>query len=164
MTCNLRGCPQPSATPNRILASLAVCLPLLFSACTQDAPERVPRGAEAAAPAEQPEGAAAGGPVELVEAEYKTVRHPDKRFYATIQPDGLQVSFMTVMGNFGSYTFPMERFVVGQPAYLSCPGSPDLLPLRVVRLQGDANQRYRIEWLPESPVATDGASSVVRSY
>jgi len=102
--------------------------------------------------------------VELQEGEYQTVRHPEKRYFATIWPDGLQVSFPAVQGHFGSYTFQQEKFPVGEPMFLSCPGSPDLLPMRVVRLDSiEADQRYRIEWLAESPAASDGAGRVVHS-
>lgn len=102
--------------------------------------------------------------VELREAEHKTVRHPDKRYYATIWPDGIQVSFDTAQGHFGSYTFPHKEFPSGEPMCLSCPGSPDLLPMRVVRLNGEANHKYKIEWLAKSPTTSDGACKVVSSY
>ena len=100
--------------------------------------------------------------IELREVEHKTAKHPEKKYYAQIWPDGLQVSFNTAQGHFGSYTFPSEEFPVGEPVFLSCPGSPDLLPMRVVRLN-EAND-YKIEWLAKSPATSDGAGKVVRSY
>lgn len=101
--------------------------------------------------------------VELREAEHKTAKHPEKKYYTTIWPDGLQVSFHTIQGHFGSYTFPREEFPLGELAFLSCPGSPDLLPMRVVRLNdSEVNQKYKIEWLAKPP-ATSGGVRVVRS-
>ena len=106
--------------------------------------------------------------VELREAEYKTVQHPEKKYFATIWPDGLQVSFNTAQGHFGSYTFPHKAFPLGEPAFLSCPGSPDLLPMRVILIKGANNDLndyhdYKVEWLDKPPPTSDGAK-VVRSY
>ena len=106
--------------------------------------------------------------IELREAEYKTVQHPEKKYFATILPDGLQVSFHTAQGHFGSYTFPTREFPLGEPVFLLCPGSPDLLPMRVVLIKGDNNDSneyhdYKIEWLAKSPATSDG-SKVIHSY
>lgn len=99
--------------------------------------------------------------IELREAEHKTAKHPEKKYFASIWPDGLQVSFHATQGHFGSYTFPHDAFPLRGRTFLSCPGSPELLPMRVVRLNG-AND-YKIEWLAESPVTSDGADKIVRS-
>jgi hypothetical protein len=106
--------------------------------------------------------------VKMREAEHKTVQHPEKKYFAKIWPDGLQVSFHTAQGHFGSYTFPHKEFLLGEPAFLLCPGSPDLLPVRVVLINGANNDLnvyhdYEIEWLDKSP-ATAGETRVVRSY
>lgn len=106
--------------------------------------------------------------IELREAEHKTVQHPEKKYFATILPDGLQVSFHTAQGHFGSYTFPTREFRLGEPVFLLCPGSPDLLPMRVVLIKGDNNDSneyhdFKIEWLARSPATSDG-SKVVHSY
>lgn len=126
-----------------------ICLGIFILACPQNAAKQ-------------------GWSVELREAEYKAVQHPEKKYYANIQPDGLQVSFHTAQGHFGSYTFPHKAFPQGEPAFLSCPGSPDLLPMRVVLIKGandDLNvyHDYKIEWLDKSPEASDKAH-IVRSY
>jgi hypothetical protein len=109
-----------------------------------------------------------GWSIELREAEHKTVQHPEKKYFATILPDGLQVSFHTTQGHFGSYTFPHKAFLLGEPTFLLCPGSPDLLPMRVVFIKGANNDLndyhdYKIEWLDKSPASSDGRK-VVRSY
>lgn len=107
--------------------------------------------------------------IELREAEHKTAQHPEKKYYASIQPDGIQVSFHTEQGHFGSYTFPHKAFTTGEPAYLLCPGSPELLPMRVVLIRGANNDLnvyhdYKIEWLDKSPRTSGGATKVVQSY
>jgi hypothetical protein len=109
-----------------------------------------------------------GSIIELREAEHKAAQHPEKKYYANVQPDGLQVSFHTAQGHFGSYTFPHKAFTQGEPSFLSCPGSPDLLPMRVALVRGASNDLnvyhdYRIEWLDNSP-ATSGGARIVRSY
>jgi hypothetical protein len=132
--------------PNLFFTLTVMAIFLL--ACTKDGPKQ-------------------GRSVELREAEHKTVQHPEKKYFASIWPDGLQVSFHTAQGHFGSYTFPHKEFQLGEPAFLSCPGSPDLLPMRAVLIKGskDSNDYhdYRIEWLDKSPATSDG-TRIVRSY
>ncbi len=151
MLCKMLRHANPISLRNLFCTSVVVCLAIFVTACSRD-------------PANSQNPAEDAWSVELREAEYKTVRHPEKRYYASIEPDGLQVSFNTAQGHFGSYTFPVREFPLGEPVFLLCPGSPDLLPMRVVRLNGEANQRYKIEWLAESPATSDGARKVVRSY
>jgi hypothetical protein len=132
-----------------LFTSAMICLAIFVTACAQD-------------PAEH------AWSIELREAEHKTVQHPEKKYFATIWPDGLQVSFHTEQGHFGSYTFPTKEFPLGEPVFLLCPGSPDLLPMRVVLIKGDKNDSneyhdYKIEWLAKSPATSDGAK-VARSY
>ena len=145
---------NPVMVRNVLLASAVVCLAIFLSACSLGTSKQ-DRGES-------------GWSIELREAEHKTVQHPEKKYFATIWPDGLQVSFHTAQGHFGSYTFPTKEFPLGEPVFLSCPGSPDLLPMRVALIKGDKNDSndyhdYKIEWLPNSPATSDGAK-VVRSY
>ena len=141
---------NPVSLRNLFFTSIVICLAIFVLACAQD-------------PAQH------AWSIELREAEYKTVQHPEKKYFAKIWPDGLQVSFHTAQGHFGSYTFPHKEFPLGEPVFLSCPGSPELLPVRVVLIKGDNKNLndyhdYKIEWLAESPVTSDGARKVVRSY
>ena len=101
----------------------------------------------------------AGTAVTLREAEHKTSKHPSKKYYVNIWPDGPQVSFLNTSGNFASYTFPTEAFPLNQPCALLSPGSPNLLPLRVTRV---GPNDYRIEWLEAPPSAE--TLKVVKSY
>ena len=154
MFCRFLRHANPVMVRNVLFTSAMICLAVFVSACA--------RG-----PAKQ-DRAETGWIVELREAEHKTVQHPEKKYYATIWPDGLQVSFHTAQGHFGSYTFPTREFPLGEPVFLLCPGSPDLLPMRVVLIKGDNNDSneyhdYKIEWLDKSPTALDGAK-IVRSY
>jgi hypothetical protein len=102
-----------------------------------------------------------GWSIELREVEHKGVKHPEKHYFASILPGGLRVSFDTTQGHFGIYEFPHKEFPLGETAFLLCPGSPDFLPMRVVRLN-EAND-YKIEWLAKSPATSDGRK-VVRSH
>ena len=166
MLCKIFRYTNPVRVLNLLFTSAVICLaPLFVFSCQERTRETtVPIGTKvteerssAQAPAEH------AWSIELREEEYKTVRHPEKRFYADIWSTGLQVHFKTALGHFGTYEFAHEKFPVGVPAFLSCPGSPDLLPLRVVRLnEGEVNYCYKIEWLAKSPATSDGASIVVR--
>jgi hypothetical protein len=97
--------------------------------------------------------------VEMREDEHKTTRHPTKKFYASIWPDGIQVSFAKGEDSFPSYTFPAKDFVLGEATYLLSPAMPSLLPMRVTRI---AENDFRLEWLKESPAA-DG-TKIVESW
>ena len=101
----------------------------------------------------------AGPAVTLIEREHKTIKHPTKKYYLTIWPDGPQVSFENIYGNFASYTFPTEGFTLNEPCALLSRGSPDLLPVLATRV---GPNDYRIEWLEASPSA--GSVRVVKSY
>jgi hypothetical protein len=98
--------------------------------------------------------------VELREEEHKTIKHPNKKTYATIQTDGLQVSFQSDEVHFPSYTFAHKEFHLGEPVFLSSPGSKDLLPMRVVLIKRSEDPKdyhvYRIEWLDKAPATSDG--------
>ena len=157
MLCKMLRHANPVSLGNRFFTSVVICLAIFVPACTQDSAKH------AQGPAEDARS------VELREAEHKTVQHPEKKYFATIWPDGLQVSFHTAQGHFGSYTFPHKEFPLGEPVFLLCPGSPELLPMRVALIKGDKNDLndyhdYKIEWLAESPATSDGARKVVRSY
>jgi len=148
---------NPVRVRNLLFTSAVICLALFVSAFAQAPAEHGQRQRFAQDPPKH------AWIVELREEEYKTVRHPEKRFYADIWSTGLQVHFKTALGHFGTYEFAHEKFPVGETAFLSCPGSPDLLPLRVVRLNdSEVNYCYKIEWLAKSPATSDGASIVVR--
>ena len=150
MLCKMFRHANAVSLGNLVCTSVVVCLAIFVTACSRDP-------ANSQNPAEDPWS------VELREAEYKTAMHPEKRYFATILPEGVVVRFPTAQGNFGSYTFLREEFPLGEPAFLSCPGSPDLLPMRVVRLNdSEVNQKYKIEWLAEPPATSDGVR-VVRS-
>ena len=154
MFCKMLTSASALMVRNELFTSAMICLALLVPACA-------PR------PAKQ-DRAEPGWIIEVREAQHKTVQHPEKKYYATIQPDGLQVSFHTAQGHFGSYTFPTREFPLGEPVFLLCPGSPDLLPMRVVLIKGNNNDSneyhdYKIEWLDKPPAKPDGAK-VVRSY
>jgi hypothetical protein len=56
--------------------------------------------------AQTPEG---NWTAELRESEHKTIRHPTRKFYASIWPDGVQVSFKNGAESFPTYTFPAEN-------------------------------------------------------
>ena len=103
--------------------------------------------------------------VELREDEHKTIKHPDKKVYVQIQFDGLQVSFPSDQGHFPSYTFEHDKFQIGEPVFLSCPGSKDLLPMRVelVKRSNDPKDYhvYKIEWLENAP-ATSSGTRIIR--
>ena len=106
--------------------------------------------------------------VEVREAEHKAARSPNKKYTASILPDGLQVSFHTTQGHLGFYTFPHKEFRQGEPVFLLSPGSPELLPMRVLLIKGAPNDLnefhdYRIEWLDQPP-ANAGGTRVVRSF
>jgi len=138
---------------NLLFALVAIYLVIFVSACLRF---------------EKHSGTEHAWSVELREAEHKTVQHPEKKYSAKILPDGLQVSFHTAQGHFGSYTFPHKEFSLGEPMFLLCPGSPDLLPMRVALIKGSNNDLndyhdYKIEWLDKSP-ATSGGTRIVRSY
>lgn len=153
MFCKMLRHANPVMVRNVLFTSAMICLAIFVPACAQ--------GPAKQNPAEH------AWSIELREAEYKTVEHPEKKYSATILPDGLRVSFHTAQGHFGSYTFPAKEFPPGEPVFLLCPGSPDLLPMRVVLIKGDNNDSnayhdYKIEWLAESP-ATSGGARVVRS-
>jgi hypothetical protein len=98
--------------------------------------------------------------VELREIEHKTIKHPDKKIYAQIQFDGLQVSFPSDQGHFPSYTFAHNEFQLGEPVFLSSPGSKDLLPMRVVLIKRSEDPTdyhvYKIEWLEKTPATASG--------
>lgn len=98
--------------------------------------------------------------VELREDEHKTVKHPDKKNYATILSNGLQVSFQGDQVHFPSYTFAHKEFQLDEPVFLSCPGSEDLLPMRVelIKRSKDAKDYhvYKIEWLDKAPARSSG--------
>ena len=154
MFCKMLTSAIPVMVRNAVFTSAMISLAILVPAC-------------ALGPAKQ-DRAESGWTIELREGEHKTVRHPDKKYFAMIWPDGLQVSFHTAQGHFGSYTFPVKEFPLGEPVFLLCPGSPDLLPMRVVLIKGDSNDSnayhdYKIEWLDKSP-ATSAGTKVVRSY
>ncbi|HKO42713.1 MAG TPA: hypothetical protein VJU84_05460 [Pyrinomonadaceae bacterium] len=154
MFCKILRHANPVMVRNVLFTSAMLCQAIIVSGCAQG-------------PAKQ-NRAEPGWIIEVLEAEHKTVQHPEKKYYATIQPDGLQVSFHTAQGHFGSYTFPARDFPLGEPVFLLCPGSPDLLPMRVVLIKGDSNDSndyhdYMIEWLDKPPATPDGAK-VVRSY
>jgi hypothetical protein len=154
MFCKMLTSTSPLTVRNELFTSAMICLAILVPAC-------------ALGPA-NPGRTEQAWTIELREAEHKTVQHPEKKYFATIWPDGLQVSFHTAQGHFGSYTFPTKEFPLGEPVFLSCPGSPDLLPMRVALIKGDKNDSneyhdYKIEWLANSPASPDGAK-IVRSY
>lgn len=113
----------------------------------------LPRGADATT------HGLAGPAVTLREAEHKTSKHPTKKYYVTIWPDGPQVSFQNTSGNFASYTFPADAFPLNQPCALLSPGSPSLLPLRATRV---GPNDFRIEWL-EAPPSAESLKGV-KSY
>ncbi|MEK6284009.1 MAG: hypothetical protein AABN95_26975 [Acidobacteriota bacterium] len=145
---------------NLLFASVAIYLGIFVSACL--------RLGEHSPAKDKHSATEHAWSVELREAEYKTVQHPKKKYFATILPDGLRVSFHTAQGHFGSYTFPVKSFPLGEPTFLLCPGSPELLPMRVVLIKGANNDLndyhdYKIEWLDKSP-ATSGGTLIVRSY
>ena len=157
MLCKMLRLVNPVCLQNLLFTSVVICPAIFVPACTQDSAKHA-RGPI--------EGSRS---VELREAEYKTAQHPEKKYFATILPDGLRVSFHTAQGHFGSYTFPHKEFPPGEPVFLLCPGSPDLLPLRVALIKGDNDDLndyhdYKIEWLAESPATSEGARKVVRSY
>ena len=102
---------------------------------------------------------AAGPIVTLKELEHKTSKHPTKKYYVSIWPDGPQVSFQNKYGNFASYTFPSSEFPLNEPRALLSQGSPDLLPLRATRV---GPNDYRIEWLETPP--PPGSLAIVKSH
>ena len=155
MFCPILRHANPVVVRNLLFTSAIICLAIFLPACSQ-------RPADPADPAKH------AWSIELREAEYKTAAHPEKKYSAIILPDGLRVSFNTAQGHFGRYVFSHKEFPPGEPVFLLCPGSPDLLPMRVVLIKGDNNDAndyhdYKIEWLAESP-ATSGGAKVVRSY
>jgi hypothetical protein len=99
--------------------------------------------------------------VELRYSEHKTVRHPTKKYYVSIWPYGLQVSFENSFGNFATYEFPADAFTADEPSYLLSRGSPDLLPLRATRI---AENDFRVEWLEETPSADDVDGPIILSH
>ena len=160
MICKMFRNANPVCLRKLFFTSAVICLGIFILACSQNSAKQ--GGINEAVDDEQ------GRIIEVVDAEHKTVKHPDKKYYVTIQADGLQVSFHTAQGHYGYYTFPHKAFTQGEPAFLLCPGSPDLLPMRAVLIRGanndlNAYHDYRIEWLDESPAASGGAH-IVRSY
>ena len=137
-------------------------LAVVLAACRNEpaVPPRAEAPTRADTVADAPKEPVATGSIVLREAEYKTVKHPTKKYYAKTWPDGLGVSFKNSYGNFADYTFPTEGFVLNEETYLLSRGSPDLLPMRVVRI---AENDYRIEWLPSSP-ARGTNMKVVQSH
>ncbi len=107
--------------------------------------------------AQAPAGAALAAT--LLYAEHKTLQHPTKNVYVNIWPNGPQVTFHNLYGNMATYEFPSEAFPLHEPCLLLSPGSPDFLPLRVVRI---GPNDYRIEWLEAAP--TPGSLRVVSSH
>jgi len=101
----------------------------------------------------------AGPAVTLRESAHKTSKHPTRKYYVTIWPDGPQVSFLNAYDNFASYTFPTSSFPLNVPCALLSPGSPYLLPLFATRV---GPNDYRIEWLEAPP--PPGSLKVVKSY
>lgn len=101
----------------------------------------------------------AGPSVTLVEREHKTSAHPTKKYYASVWPDGLQVSFKTPAGHFGAYTFPTEAFPLNEPRALLSKGSPELLPILATRV---GPNDFRIVWLKGAPPAN--SAKIVGSY
>ena len=95
--------------------------------------------------------------VVLIEAEFKTAKHPEKEYYAIALPDGLRLSFTNAYGNFARYAFPTEQFPLNQSVYLLSKGLPDLLPVKVTRINATD---YRIEWLKASPADAAGLKVV----
>jgi hypothetical protein len=89
--------------------------------------------------------------VDLIEAEYKTVKHPEKEFFAIAMPWGLRMRFTNKFGDFATYDFPKQQFPRNEPVYLLSKGLPDLLPVKVTLITVDD---YRIEWLADSPRRT----------
>ena len=165
MFCKLLERAAPAGRRSLRLPLAVFCLAISLSGCTPDsaAPAQDPANV-AQEPAQGSQGNSQHARIaELREEEHRTVKHPDRDFYAGTWPDGFRVSFETAQGHFGDYSFPKGAFPIGEPVFLLPPGSPDLLPLRVVRLPGEADQRYRVEWL-DGPPAPDGATTVVRSY
>ena len=148
MLCKIFRHANAVSLGNPFCTSVVICLAIFVTACS--------RG-----PANSQNPAEHTWSVELREAEYKTAMHPEKQYFATILPEGPVVSFNTAQGHFGRYTFPREEFPLGEPAFLSCGGSPDLLPMRVVRLNdSEVNQKYKIEWLAKPPATSDGVRVV----
>jgi hypothetical protein len=89
--------------------------------------------------------------VDLIEAEYKTVKHPEKEYFAIAMPWGLRMRFTNKFGDFATYDFPKPQFPRNEPVYLLSKGLPDLLPVKVTLITVDD---YRIEWLADSPRRT----------
>ena len=152
MICQIFRYTNTVRVRNLLFIPIAIYLVIFMSACLPFA-----------------ERSSGGWSVELREAEHKSVQHSEKKYYASIMPDGIQVSFHTAQGHFGSYTFPHRDFTPGEPTFLLCSGSPELLPMRVVLIKGASNDLneyhdYKIEWLDKSPATSGGASKVVRSY
>lgn len=79
----------------------------------------------------------------------KTIKHPTKEYYyASIQYDGLQVTFVNMYGHMTGYTFQADAFPLNTPCALLSPGSRDLLLLLATRV---GTNDYRIEWLKAPP-------------
>jgi hypothetical protein len=160
MLCKMLRHANPVSLRNLFFTSVVICLAIFVPACSQDP-------AKDAGSSEPREGehktVKDAGSIELREGEYKTAKHPEKDYFAKIWPSGLQVLFNTAQGHFGQYDFPHEEFPLGESTSLLCPGSPQLLPMRVVRLNGEAEHKYKIEWLAESPGTSDGGRKIVRS-
>jgi hypothetical protein len=148
---------NPVRVRNMLFTSAVICLALFVSACAQAPAEHGQRERFTQDPPKH------AWRIELIYTEHKTVKHPKKKVYATIWPDGLQVSFTPKDGGFGSYMWEHEQFPVREPVFLSCKASLDLLPMRVVRLKevGDYVD-YEIEWLAEPPTNSDGERKVAR--
>jgi hypothetical protein len=143
--------------PARTSAARIVLLALLCQWAHPNTSLALLRGSAAPQAASKP--AESKWTVVLIEAEYKTVKHPEKDYFAVALPDGLRMSFMTPAGHFGRYAFPTEQFPLNESVYLLSKGSPDLLPVKVTRINATD---YRLEWLPASP-SQAGAVKVVGS-
>ena len=79
--------------------------------------------------------------VELREEEHKTIKHPNKKTYATIQTDGLQVSFQSDEVHFPSYTFAHKEFHLGEPVFLSSPAQRTSCPCVWCSLRDQKTQK-----------------------
>jgi len=135
----------PKGSGNPVIVVLTVLVAALIASLPLPTEAQTPR--------------AAGPPITLIEREHKTSAHPTKKYYASVWPDGLQVSFKTPAGHFGAYTFPTEAFPLNEPRALLSRGSPELLPILATRV---GPNDFRIVWLEGSPAAN--SAKIVRSY
>jgi hypothetical protein len=164
MLCKMLRQANPVRFRNLPFTSAVICLALFMSACAQATTDTSSGATREPSRANRSQsGETHAWSIELRYAEHKTVKHPEKKIYATIWPDGIQVTFTTADGRFTPYTWEHEQFPVREPVFLSCHASLDLLPMRVARLKevGDYVD-YEIEWLAELPTKSDGARKVAR--